>query len=207
MLYRPRHGPAEVLPLLRRWCDAEGLPSPSAVSTPHLVYQPFWRFASQGRPRLVPAWPTLEARWADLPVPEAEQVIYDPSSVGTAHVEEPSVAEAAGRTRVFGASAASVPAGDLVHIPFYDIQATIGSGRLAVSLEACTGHIYPERMPFGTKTAATRQDIAGATAVVGFVVLFLEAMLIPTPGLAALVVALTAWVLYRVMIGNLGSAT
>ena len=78
MLYRPRHGPADIPPLLRLWCDAQGVPAPSDISTPHLVYQPFWRFASQGRPRLFPAWPALEARWTDLPTPDAEQVIFDP---------------------------------------------------------------------------------------------------------------------------------
>jgi hypothetical protein len=206
MLYRPRHGPAEVLPLLRRWCDAEGFPSPSAASMPHTVYQPFWRFVSQGRPRLVPAWPTLEDRWADLPLPEAEQVIYDPSIVGTARAVEPTVAEAAARSRVFGASAASVPAGDLVHIPFYEIQATVGRGRLAASIEACSGRVYPGRMPAGNRTAA-RQTGAATIAVVGFALLFLESMFIPPLWLAALVVAISAWVIYRMVITTMGSAT
>jgi hypothetical protein len=206
MLYRPRHGPAEVLPWLRRWCDAQGLPVPSAVSPPRLAYRPFWRFASQGRPRLVPAWPALEACWNDMPVPEGEQVLFDPSSVGTARLVEQSVAEAAARSRLFGASAATVPAGDLVHVPFYEIQATVGTGRLGASVEACSGHVYAERLPAGIKVSAAPRVGAGMTAVMGFVILFLEAMLIPPPWLAALVVALTAWVLYRVVISNMGSA-
>ena len=207
MLYRPRHGPGEILPLLRRWCDAEGLPSPSAVPGPQTVYQPFWRFTSQGRPRLVPAWATLEARWADLPLPEAEQVIFDPSIVGNARLVEPTVAEAAARSRVFGTSAASVSAGDLVHIPFYEVQAMVGNQQLTAGVEACSGRVYPARIPAGVQTKGSRQTNAGALAVVGFVLIFLEAMLIPPPWLAAFVVGLSAWVLYRVVITPMGSGT
>lgn len=206
MLYRPRHGPAEVLPWLRRWCDALGLPAPSALSPPRLAYRPFWRFATQGRPRLVPAWPALEVCWADVPVPEGEQVIYDPSIVGAARLVEQSVAEASARSRAFGASAATVPAGDLVHVPFYEVQGTVGTGRLAVSLEACSGRVYPERMPAGANAVAARRAGGGTTVVVGFLLLFLEAMLIPPTWLAALVVALSAWLLYRVVISETGSA-
>jgi len=205
MLYRPRHGPADVAPMLRRWCDAQGLAAPSGVSTSPLVYRPFWRFASQGRPRLVPAWPALEAGWTDISAPEGEQVIYDPSIVGAARVMQATVAEAAARTRAFGASAASVAAGDLVHVPFYEVQATIGAGRLAVSVEACSGRVYPDRMPAGTGGSAARQANAMTTAVVGFVVMFLEAMLIPPLWLAAGAVGLTAVGLYWTIIGGMGS--
>lgn len=207
MLYRPRHGPAEVVPLLRRWCDAQGLPAPSAISPPRLAYRPFWRFTSQGHPRLAPAWPALEACWNDMPVPEGEQIIYDPSNVGTARVAEPSVAEVAARSRAFGESAGSVPAGDLVHIPFYEVHTTIGAGRLAVSVEACSGHVYPERMPAGAKASAARQTGAVTSAVVGFLILFVEAMLIPPPWLAAGVVGLTAVVLYWAVIGSMRSSS
>lgn len=204
LLYRPRHGPADVAPLLRRWCDAQSLPAPSSVSAPHLTYQPFWRFTLQGRPRLVPAWPALEARWADVPVPEGEQVVYDPAIVGTARLVEPSVAEAAARTRAFGVGAASTAMGDLVHVPFYEVQATIGGGQLAISVEACSGRVYPERTPPSAGSSAARQASALVTAVVGFVLMFLEATFIPPAWLAALGVALTAWVLYRLLIGGMG---
>lgn len=207
MLYRPRRGPGEVVPLLRRWCDAQGLPSPSGVSTPHLAYQPFWRFTSQGRPRLVPAWPALEARWADVPVPEGEQVIYDPSIIGADRVVEPTVAEAAARNRVFGESAASAAAGDLVHVPFYEIQATIGTRRLAVSMEACSGRIYPERMRLDTQGSSARQAAAITTAIVGFIIMSLEAMLIPPVWPAAGAVGLTAVVLYWTIIGSMESSS
>jgi hypothetical protein len=196
MLYRPRHGPAEVLPWLRRWCGAHSLPAPSAVSAPQLAYRPFWRFASQGHPRLVPAWSALEVCWTDVPIPEGEQVIYDPSIVGAARVIEQSVAETAARARLFGASAASVPAGDLVHVPFYDLQATIGAARVAASMEACSGRVYPERMPAGAKTSTVRGAGAVTTAIGGFIFLFLEAMLIPPVWLAAGAVGLTAVMLY-----------
>jgi hypothetical protein len=190
--------------LLRRWCDAQGLPAPSSISAPHLTYQPFWRFASQGRPRLVPAWTALEARWADVPVPEGEQVVYDSAIVGTARVVEPSVAEAAARYRAFGARAGPTIMGDLVHVPFYEVQATIGGGRLAISVEACSGRVYPERMPPSAGSSAARHATALATAAVGFLVMFLMAILIPQAWLAALGVALAAWGLYRLLRGGMG---
>ena len=207
MLYRPRHGPAEVLPWLRRWCDEHGLPAPSALSAPRLAYRPFWRFASQGRAQLVPAWSALEACWAEVPVPEGEQVIFDPSIVGTARLVEQSVAEASARGRTFGASAATVPPGELVHVPFYEVQGKVGTSRLAASLEACSGRVYPEQMPAGTGASAARQAGTAATVVVGFAILFLEALFIPPTWLAALVVALSAWGLYWVVISQTGSAS
>ena len=202
MLYRPRHGPADVLPLLRRWCDAQGLPVPSDASTPNLVYQPFWRFASQGRPRLFPAWPALEACWTDLRTPDAEQVIFDPSVVGTARLVEPTVAEVAARNRVYREGAAPAAAGDLVHVPFYEVQATVGTGRLAISLEACSGRVYPERMPPGVRASSARPATTLATGIASFLVVFLEALLIPPSWLAGMAVGLTALVLYWAIIGG-----
>jgi len=200
MLCRPRHGPADVPPLLRRWCDAQGLPAPSGITTPHLVYQPFWRFASQGRPRLFPAWPALEACWTDPPTPDAEQVIFDPSIVGTARLVEPTVTEVAARNRLYGEGAASAAAGNLVHVPFYEVQATIGTGQLAVSVEACSGRVYPERMPQGAQAPAMLQATAFTTAIVGFIVMFLEAMLIPLAWLAGVVIGLTGLALSWVIV-------
>lgn len=204
LLYRPRHGAAEVLPLLRRWCDAQGLPTPSSVSIPHLVYHPFWRYGAQGRPRLVPAWPVLETRWTDLALPEAEQVIYDPAAIGTAQLDEPSIVEAAARQRAFGGAAASVPPGDLVHVPFYEAQAMVGPHRLQVSLEACSGHVYPERMPPGARASGAGQGFGMAAAVLGFAGMFLEAMLIPPAWLAATLVGLTGVALYWMLVNNPG---
>jgi hypothetical protein len=202
MLYRPRHGPADVPPLLRRWCDAQGLPAPSGTSIPQLVYQPFWRFASQGPPRLFPAWPALEACWTDLPTPDAEQVIFDPSIVGTTRLVEPSVAEVAARNRVCGEGAASAAAGDLVHVPFYEVQATVGTGRLAVNLEACSGRVYPERMPPGVRASSAHQATTLTMGIVGFLVVFLEAMLIPPPWLAGVAIGLTALALYWAIVAG-----
>jgi hypothetical protein len=91
----------------------------------------------------------------------------------------------------------------LVHVPFYEVQATIGAGRLAAWVEACSGRVYPERVPLVTGRAA-RGAAAIATALGGFVVMFLEAMLIPPAWLAVLAVALTAWVLYGVAVGSTG---
>ena len=204
MLYRPRHGPADIPPLLRLWCDAQGVPAPSDISTPHLVYQPFWRFASQGRPRLFPAWPALEARWTDLPTPDAEQVIFDPSIVGTARLVEPTVAEVAARNRIYGEGAVPAAAGDLVHVPFYEVQATVGSGRLAVNVEACSGRVYPERMPPGVRGSSAHQATTLTTGIVSFLVVFLEAMLIPPPWLAVVAVGLTALALYWAIVGGEG---
>jgi hypothetical protein len=142
-----------------------------------------------------------------MPIPEGEQVIYDPSIVGAARVIEQSVAETAARARLFGASAASVPAGDLVHVPFYDLQATIGAARVAASMEACSGRVYPERMPAGAKTSAVRGAGAVTTAVGGFIVLFLEAMLIPPVWLAAGAVGLTAVMLYSVVTASMRNSS
>ena len=207
LLYRPRHGGADVLPLLRRWCDAQGLPPPSSVSTPHLLYHPFWRYVAQGHPRLVPAWPVLETRWTDLALPDAEQVIYDPAAIGTARVDEPSIAEAAARQRAFGEAAASVGLGDLVHVPFYESQAMVGPHRLQVSVEACSGRVYPERMPPGARASGPGQGFGVAAATLGFAGMFLEAMLIPPTWLAATVVGLTGLVMYWMLVNSQGSGS
>jgi len=206
MLFRPRHGPADIPPLLRHWCDAQGLPAPSDTSRPLLVYQPFWRFASPGRPRLVPAWSALEACWTDLPTPDAEQVIFDPSVVGTARLVEPSVAEVAARNHVYGEGATSASVGDLVHVPFYEVQATIGTGRLAVNVEACSGRVYPERVPPGVRASSPPKATMLTTGILSFLVVFLEAVLIPPFWLAGVAVGLTALALYWAIIGGEGRA-
>ncbi|HSB69118.1 MAG TPA: hypothetical protein VLT62_07300 [Candidatus Methylomirabilis sp.] len=193
LLYRPRHGGGSVLPLLRRWSDAQGFPPPSVLSAPQLVYYPFWRFATPGRPRLAAAWPTLEARWADIPAPEGEQSVYDPAVIGTARVVEASVAEAAARARTVG-EGATAP-GELIHIPFYEMPIRIGGGQVRVCLEACSGHVYPERVPAGASRSVGRM-VAAWTAALGFLAMTGEAMLIPAGWAAAIVVAVTAMAFY-----------
>ena len=202
LLYRPRHTPADVLPLLRRWCDGRGLPPPSGAINFHLVFRPFWRFLAQGHPRLVPAWPALESRWADVPAPPAEQVIYDPAAVGGGRVVEPNVAEAAARQRVFGGDAASVGAGDLVHVPFFEGEVMIGLHRMQVSLEACSGWVYPDRMPAGAREPEARQAARVTTAILGFLGMFLGAMLVPPLWLAVVVVGVIGVAVYRVLVNS-----
>ena len=196
MLFRPRHGQADVLPLVRRWCDAHNLLPPSGLSTPRLVYRPFWRYVTLGQTRLVPAWPTIEHRWAEVPVPNAAQVLFDASLVRGAEVVEPNVAEAAARSRAFGEDAASTAAGDLVHLPFFEAQARIESRELQIAMDACAGRVYPNRMPPGAQSHGTRQSFALPIAILGFLGMFSEAVLISPAWLAAVVVALTAVVLY-----------
>lgn len=199
---RPRHPVADVVPLLRRWRDVHGLPPLSGVSPPHLVYRPFWRYLISGHPRLAPAWPAIEAAWADVPPPEAEQAIYDAALVGGARVIESSVAEAAARRRLFGDQAASVAAGDLVHVPFFEVQATLGLERLTLNLEACSGRVYPDRIPAGVPSSRMRGPSAVITAILGFFAMFLEAMLIPSVWPATILVALTGMGLYVVIVGG-----
>jgi len=133
-------------------------------------------------------------------------VIFDPSVVGTARLVEPSVAEVAARNRVYGEGAASASVGDLVHVPFYEVQATIGTGRLAVNVEACSGRVYPERMPPGVRASSAPQATTLTTGIVSFLVVFLEAVLIPPPWLAGAAVALTALALYWAIVGDTGAS-
>jgi len=204
MLLRARHGQADVLPLVRLWCDAHGLPAPSGVSIPCLVYRPFWRYVRSGRSHLVPAWPTIEHRWAEVPVPDAAQHVFDPALIRMAEVVEPSVAEAAARGRAFEEDGTVMSAGDLVHIPFYEVQAAVGSYRMQFSLEACSGRVFPDRMPPGARSAESRQAAGIAAAILGFLVMFLEAMLIPSAWLAVVVVALTVAALYWILVRSAG---
>jgi hypothetical protein len=203
LVYRSRHGPGSVLPLLRRWCDAEGLPEPSLLAPPTLTYYPFWRFGVVGRPRLVPAWPTLQPRWSSLSAPDAEQAIYDPGAVGKARVVEPTVAEAAARSR--SARGESVPAGDLVHLPFYEVTVRVGGARLHVILDACSGRAYPDQQPAGAPGASPGGSFMRAMAIAGWLAMFLEAMIIPQVWLAALLVAVSGVVVSGLVAARLRS--
>ncbi len=200
LLYRARQNAADLLPLLRRWCDVQGLPSPSGLSGAQLTYRPFWRYVSRGHPQLVPAWPALEATWSDVEVPTAEQAIYDPAGVAGGRVVEPAIAEAAARGRAFGEDAASVVAGYLVHVPFFEGQLMIGPRRVHVSVEACTGRVYANRIPQSAQDAGARRAFGRTALSLGFLALFLEAMLIPPLWLAVVVVAMTGVALYWVLV-------
>jgi hypothetical protein len=119
-------------------------------------------------------------------------------------VIEPSVAEAAARRRLFGEDFASVAAGDLVHVPFYEVQATIGAHRVTLALEACSGRVYPDRMPPGVPPSGASGAFGVTTAILAFLAMFLEALLIPPAWLATIVVALTGLALYGVLISGEG---
>jgi len=202
LLCRPRHTPADVIPLLRRWCETEGLPAPTGLSHPRLVYYPFWRYAVPGRSRLVAAWPALESRWGDVAFPEAEQVIFDPAAVGTAQVIEVTVPEAAARHRAFDEASASTAPGDLLHVPFYEVQTLIGGYQTRVSLDACSGRVYPDRFPTAGPASGGRHGFGMAMAILGFLGMFVESVLVPPVWLAAVVVALTALALFWAIVGG-----
>jgi hypothetical protein len=153
-----------------------------------------------GGARLIPAWPVLDPRWGDVAFPEAEQVIFNPAVVGTAHLIEANVAEAAARQRAFGETAASLTPGDLVHVPFYEVQALIGRDPARISLDACSGQVYPDRIP--TAHTVSGQRLSPVLAILGFLGMFVEALLIPPAWLAAFVVGLTALALYWGIVGD-----
>ncbi len=199
---RVRYGATDTLPLLRRWCDAQRLPPPAKVSPPHLVFYPFWRYAVPGGARLIPAWPVLDPRWEDVTFPEAEQVIFDPAAIGTAQLIEANVAEAAARQRTFGESAASLAPGDLVHVPFYEVQALVGGDPTRISLDACSGRVYSDRVPPVHAVRGDRHDLGLAMTILGFLGMFVEALLIPPAWLAVIVVGLTAPALYWVIVSD-----
>jgi hypothetical protein len=153
---------------------------------------------------LVAAWPALESRWGDVAFPEAEQVIFDPAAVGTAQVIEVTVPEAAARHRAFDEASASTAPGDLLHVPFYEVQTLIGGYQTRVSLDACSGRVYPDRFPTAGPASGGRHGFGMAMAILGFLGMFVEAVLVPPVWLAAVVVALTALALYWALVGGGG---
>jgi hypothetical protein len=134
----------------------------------------------------------LDARWEDVTLPEAEQVIFDPAAIGTAQLIEANVAEAAARQRTFGESAASLAPGDLVHVPFYEVQTLVGGDPTRISLDACSGRVYSDRVPPAHAVPGDRHGLGLAMAILGFLGMFVEALLIPPAWLAVFVVGLTA---------------
>ncbi len=195
VLYRPRVTPAQVVPLLRRWADRRGFRASPGPEPPRLVYYPFWRYVREGPRRIVPAWSTLETQWAELPLPEAEQVSFDATHVQGAEVVEPTVPEAAARA---GVGERSVPEGDLVHLPAYDAAMRVGGARFRVAVEACSGTVVCAGLPGaeGTRTAALRR---AAWMVAGGLAILAVGTAIGPLGIAAIVAAVLAVLLYGVL--------
>ncbi len=193
-VYRPRHGPADVLPLLRRFYDARGLPMPSPLSVPALIYYPFWRYATRGGPRLVPAWSTLEPRWRQVAAPMAEQSLYDPAALKNARVVEATLPEGAARCRALPPDEAGT--GELVHLPFYEQRGVMRGRGLDLAVDACSGRVYADRLPSGGQAEVRREGFSLGLALLGFVVMYLGAAVVPPGWMAALVVGLLGWAVY-----------
>ena len=195
VLYRPRLTPAQLPPLLRRWAERRGVAATPGPALPRLVYYPFWRYAREGLRRLVPAWSTLETPWADLRLPDAEQVSFDAAHVQGADVVEPTVPEAAARARV---GEGSVPEGDLVHLPVYETAMRLGGARLRVAVEACSGTVVCAGVPAaeGTRAAALRRTVWMAAG--GLVILGVAAAIGPF-SIAAIAAAILAVLLYTML--------
>lgn len=196
VLYRPRVTPTQVLPLLRRWAERRGMSASPGAEPPWLVYYPFWRYAREGPRRLVPAWSTVETEWAELHLPDGEQVSFDPAHVRGAVVIEPTVPEAAARARVVGDG--SAPEGDLVHVPAYEVSMRLEGTRLRVAIEACWGTVVCAGAPGaeGTRAAAIRR---AAWMVASGVIVLAVGMATRPFAIAATVAALLAVLLYGVL--------
>lgn len=195
VLYRPRLAPAQIPPVLRRWAERRGVNASPGPEPPRLTYYPFWRYAREGPRRLVPAWSTLETQWAELRLPEAEQVSFDPTLIQGAEVVEPTVPEAAARERVGGPS---VPEGDLVHLPVYVAAMRLGNLRFRAAVEACSGVVVSTGAPGadGATTAALRRAawmVGGGLAILG------AGLAIRPFALAAIAAAALAVLLYGVL--------
>ena len=192
VLYRPRLTAAQILSVLRRWAERRGVSASPGPEPPRLVYYPFWRYAREGPRRLVPAWSTLETPWAELRLPEAEQVSFDPGLVQGAEVVEPTVPEAAARARV---GEDTVVEGDLVHLPVYAATMRLGNARFGVAVEACSGTVVSGSAPGaeGGRTTAMRRlawMVGAGAAILGV------GMAVRPFGIAAIGAAVLAVLLY-----------
>lgn len=196
VLYRPRVTPAEVLPLLRRWAERRGMSASLGPESPRLTYYPFWRYAREGPRRLVPAWATLEPQWAALRLPEAEQVSFDAAHVQGAVVVEPAVPEAAARARCVGER--TVPEGDLVHVPVYEVAVRSQGARIPVAVEACSGTVVCPGAPGGEGTSAAAVRRAVRMAGGGLAILAVAVAVRPL-GIAAIASTALAVLLYGVL--------
>lgn len=202
LLYRPRIASTQVTALVRRWAERRRQRLASGATAPRLVYYPFWRYAREGPRRLIPAWSTLEPEWDTLRLPDAEQVFFDASHVGDADVIQSSVPEASARARAFGE--ASVPPGDLVHVPFYETTVRLGEIRRSVGVEACTGTVVcPGLEALGARTP-TMARRTGWMLCVG-VVMLAAALAIRPLGVVVVVVGVTTVLLYGILVSERGS--
>lgn len=192
-LYRPRVAADQVLPVLRRWADRQGVLISAASGAASLAYYPFWRYVRSGPPRLVPAWSTLETVWEGLRPPDAEVVCFDPALTAGAEVIEPTVPEASARVRTLERERGDP--GELVHLPVYRTTIRVGDRSLPVCIEACSGTVLSAG-PVGSPSGAV--SVVGRTAwmVGGGVVMVTAAMAIPSILVAACAVGALGLAVY-----------
>jgi hypothetical protein len=191
-VYRPRQDVVALPGLLRRWSQQAGLPPASARSKPRLIYRPFWRYTPRGTPRLVPAWPTVEPRWQAPQHPEGEQTLFDPDALRGAEVVEATLVEGAARERALAGLEPRDTVGTLVHLPFYDLEVRAGTSIVPVSVDACSGQIYPQRVPPGSPGPSRESSQGMWMAALAVLVMVAEAATIRSPWLAGLTVTITA---------------
>jgi hypothetical protein len=191
-LYRPRLTAPELLPLLRRWADRHDTESPAGPVSARLIFYPFWRYVREGPLRLVPAWPTTRPTPDELRPPDAEQVFFDASHLRDADAIDPALPEEAARVRAFGRT--SVPPGDLVHVPFYEVHVRFGGVQRRVSVEACSGTVL---RPDGESPPRRRPSLARHPwpLVACGLLMVVAAATIRHPAMAAAVVAVVAAIL------------
>lgn len=192
-LYRPRIAADQVLPVLRRWADRQGIRIAAAAGSASLIYHPFWRYTRSGPPRLVPGWSTLEVVWDGLRPPDAEVVCFDPALTAGAEVIEPTLPEASARFRALGGETGDP--GELAHLPVYRTTVRVGDRPLELWIDACSGAVLSSG-PVGPQAGAA--TAAGRTAWMagGGVVMVMAAMAIPSAVLAACAVGVLSVALY-----------
>jgi len=191
-LYRPRQDASQLAGLLQRWSRQTGFPAAIARSKPRLIYRPFWRYTPRGSPQLIPAWPTVDPRWRAPQPPEGEQVLFDPEALRGAEVVEATLVEGAARERASIGSEPVSAVGTLVHLPYYDLEVRVGTCVVQVSVDACSGHVYPQRIPPASRGPG--RNIRQGTWLVGLALPLMaaEAAVIRSAWAAGLTIAITA---------------
>ena len=76
--------------------------------------------------------------------------------------------------RASGLSPGMRPAGELIHIPFYEQQAVMRGRRVDLAVEACSGRVYGDRLPPGARVGDGGEGFNLGLALLGFVAMFLE---------------------------------